>query len=153
MITILKISNEEVADIVPLLKELYMELGEESESIEFLNENLINEILYSGLTDIYLAKYDNEKVGIFTLTENQAIYAGGKYGSLDEMYVIPEYRNKNIGKLMIDKIKEIGKEKSWERIDVTAPTEKIWERTVHFYKNNGFVFTGPKLKLKINRHN
>jgi GNAT superfamily N-acetyltransferase len=63
------------------------------------------------------------------------------------MYIKPGFRSNNIGSQIITDIKHIGKEKAWTRIDVTAPTEERWVRTVDFYKRCGFVFTGPKLKL------
>lgn len=68
---------------------------------------------------------------------------------IDEMYVLPEYRSQNAGGLLVEKAKEIGKERGWKRIDVTAPTEERWKRTVSFYEKCGFVFTGPKLKYQL----
>lgn len=149
-ITIEKAKLQEISTIVELLKALYLELGEEAESVIFLNDNLVSEIINSGRTEIYLAKTMNFKIiGIATLTECQSIYAGGKYGLLDEMYVLPEFRSIDIGKKLVDKIIATAKQNRWKRIDVTTPTEKRWERTVKFYKSYGFTFTGQKLKLSI----
>lgn len=149
-VTVEKATLQEISLIVSFLKELYLELGEEAESIRFLDEQFIVEILNSGKTEIYFAKLDEQKVvGILTLTECQSIYAGGKYGLLDEMFIKPEYRSTNIGSLLIDNVQIIGRERNWKRIDVTAPTEDRWKRTVDFYEKCGFVFTGPKLKLKL----
>lgn len=143
-------NNSHIQLILPLLKELYLELGEEEESIPFLNKKLIEDILSSKQTDIYIIyNHNNEAIGITTLTETQAIYAGGKYGVIDEMFVKPGYRSKNIGTQLIQNIKAIAVTKGWRRIDVTAPTEERWKRTVDFYEKNGFVFTGPKLKFKL----
>ena len=145
-----KATNEEFEIVIQLLKELYIELGEEIESIKFLDLNVLKTLTDSGITDIYLAKITNlEIVGIMTITECQSIYAGGKYGLIDEMYIKPEFRSKNIGTALIEKIKEVGKEKKWKRIDVTAPTEDRWIRTVAFYEKSGFIYTGPKMKLII----
>lgn len=142
--------KNQATSIIELLRELYLELGEEEESIQFLNPKFIEEILNSNLTDIYLVyNHNQEAIGIITLTQAQSIYAGGKYGLLDEMYVKPGYRSKNIGSQIIQNIKEIALAKQWKRIDVTAPTEERWKRTVEFYEKNGFVFTGPKLKFKL----
>jgi GNAT superfamily N-acetyltransferase len=132
-----------------MLKELYIELGEESESVAYLTKNLLEELTASG-TQIYLAKLDGGEItGFMTLTECQAIYAGGRYGLLDEMYIKPEYRSKDIGAELVKEAKNIGLLRKWSRIDVTAPTEERWVRTVKFYEKCGFVFTGPKMKLKI----
>ena len=134
---------------IELLTALYLELGEEKESLDYLNKELLEKILATDKTKIYLGKSNEKIIGLFTLTESQAIYAGGTYGVIDEMYVLPAYRSQNIGKIFLEKIKKIGIEKGWKRIDVTAPTEEKWKRTVRFYEKNGFVFTGPKLKWKV----
>ncbi|MBX7046662.1 MAG: GNAT family N-acetyltransferase [Ignavibacteria bacterium] len=131
------------------LSELYIELGEEQESIVFLTDELISSMMNNGKTQVFLIE-DNEKfIGLLTLTESQSIYAGGKYGVIDEMYMLPEYRSKQAGELLVNKAKEIAIEKKWKRIDVTAPTEERWKRTVAFYEKCGFVFTGPKLKYQF----
>jgi GNAT superfamily N-acetyltransferase len=70
------------------------------------------------------------------------------YGILDEMYVVPAFRSLNIGSIIVEKMRAIGKDKGWKRIDVTAPTENA-ERAVHFYQKCGFEFTGSKLKLLL----
>jgi hypothetical protein len=62
------------------------------------------------------------------------------------MYIVPELRSRKVGEGVIEKIKEIGKGRKWKRIDVTAPSEDKWRRTVDFYKKSGFVYTGSKLK-------
>lgn len=143
-------NNSHIQLIIELLKDLYLELGEEEQSIKFLDEKLIKEILDTKQTDVYLIyNHNNEPIGIITLTETQAIYAGGKYGVIDEMFVVPGYRSKNIGTQLIQNIKNIAIAKGWKRIDVTAPTEERWKRTVAFYEKNGFAFTGPKLKFRL----
>jgi GNAT superfamily N-acetyltransferase len=135
---------------IQLLNELYIELGEEEESVKYLDQELLQKITATGTTEIYLARTDNSMaVGIMTITECQSIYAGGYYGLIDEMYIKLEFRSKSIGKQFIEKAREIGAERKWNRIDVTAPTEERWKRTVAFYEKSGFVFTGPKMKLII----
>lgn len=143
-----KANIDSIPLIIQLLKDLYIELGEEEESVVYLNERLVKEILDSQQTEVYLAyDHNHEVAGLVTLTECQSFYAGGKYGLIDEMFIKPGFRSNNIGSQIITDVKHIGKEKGWTRIDVTAPTEERWKRTVAFYERCGFVFTGPKLKL------
>lgn len=142
-------SPDETKKVKQFLANLYLELGEEQESLEFLTDELIISMVNNGSTKIFLAEDNDGIIGLLTLTESQAIYAGGKYGVIDEMYVIPEYRSKQVGALLVNKAKEIAQEKNWKRIDVTAPTEERWKRTVAFYEKCGFVFTGPKLKFQL----
>jgi len=100
----------------------------------------------------FLARSDSgEAVGIATLFESFAIYAGGSYGIIDEMYVDPAWRGAGVGRSLLQAVAEHGRRRGWVRIDVTAPPEKRWERTVRFYEREGFVFTGPKLRLMLAR--
>jgi len=88
-----------------------------------------------------------EVVGIMTVMETFAIYAGGHYGVIDEMYVIPENHSRGIGKELIAALMEFARQRKWQRIDVTAPPEEKWKRTVAFYEREGFVLTGPKMRF------
>ena len=96
----------------------------------------------------FVALDDDAPVGIITLTETFAIYAGGCYGVIDELYVAPEYRNRQVGRMLLERVKEYGRAHGWHRIDVTAPLGTKWRRTVDFYLREGFVHTGPKLRYK-----
>ena len=58
--------------IINLLKGLYSELGEEKESLEFLNEQLLENIWDSMLTEIFFAKSEDKVIGLLTLTQSQA---------------------------------------------------------------------------------
>jgi GNAT superfamily N-acetyltransferase len=131
------------------LSGLYSELGEEADSLNFLTAALIEEVFTNGNTAAYKVYCNDSAAGIITLTESQAVYAGGKYGTIDEMFILPEFRNKNIGSSVLKEIVAISKLKGWKRIDVTAPTEDKWVATIKFYERNGFRFTGPKLKRLV----
>ena len=148
-----KAKEEDASIVVEFLWALYKELGEEAHSTNFLTEKLILEMFRSGRTEIFFALRAEEIIGLMTLTESQAIYAGGKFGVIDEMFVKKEFRKCAVGKKLIEKALETAREKNWKRIDVTAPTEEKWKRTVKFYEQNGFIFTGPKLKIIINDAN
>jgi GNAT superfamily N-acetyltransferase len=92
---------------------------------------------------------EGEAAGVVTVVESFAIYAGGDYGVIDELYVVPEFRSRGVGRLLIEAVKMRGRERGWLRVDVTAPPEKRWARTVKFYESQGFVFTGPKLRCML----
>ena len=94
-----------------------------------------------------LARDDTgEPAGVLTLTETFAIFAGGTYGVIDELYVAPGHRGAGLGRRLLDAAAAIGRERGWRRLDVTAPPGDAWRRSVAFYEKNGFVFAGPKLR-------
>ena len=97
----------------------------------------------------FLAREEGKPVGVLTLTEHFAIYAGGRYGVIDELYVAPGRRSAGVGRRLVAAAAAFGRERGWPRIDVTAPPGAAWERSVRFYETHGFVFTGPKLRLDL----
>ncbi|MGH1362164.1 MAG: GNAT family N-acetyltransferase [Calditrichia bacterium] len=60
---------------------------------------------------------------------------------INEFYVSSDHRSQGVGEMLLDAEKNLENEKNRARVDVTAPTEKKWVRTVQL--------TGPKLKFKL----
>lgn len=95
----------------------------------------------------YEVKYENEVVAFVTLSESFSIFAHGRYGIINELWVNEAYRSKGIGKAVIQEVVKLSHVHGWSRIDVTAPPSEKWDRTFDFYQKCGFEFTGRKLKL------
>jgi GNAT superfamily N-acetyltransferase len=92
---------------------------------------------------------DMDPVGLLTLVECAAMYAGGRFGTIQELYIAPTKRNLGIGRLLLGEAKTIALECGWTRLEVTATAEHILPRSAKFYRQNGFADSGPRLKLSI----
>ena len=152
MIRIVKAGEEDLDAVLALVEKLLRELEGTSGEFEGLERDRILKDLEeaSGRFAAFLAVDEaGIPVGAVTVVETFAIYAGGNYGVIDEMVVEPRHRSRGIGRLLIDAVKEHARQRGWARIDVTAPPEKVWERTVKFYEAQEFVFTGPKLRFRV----
>ena len=152
MIEISRIGSEEKELIFHYVSMLLTELeGEESEFEGIDKDKIFHDMeAVTERFNAFVAKDNSGKVvGIMTVMESFAIYAGGYYGVIDEMYVDPYCRSQGIGKKLIVALKKFARQKKWQRIDVTAPPEGKWKRTVAFYEREGFIFTGLKLRLKL----
>jgi len=90
-----------------------------------------------------------EIVGILTLNECAAIYAGGNFGEISELYVDSSQRSSGVGAKLIDAAKQFGIQKGWPEIEVGAPPQPQWKRTIEFYTSRGFVYSGPRLYLTL----
>ena len=90
---------------------------------------------------------DGEAIGVLTLNECAAIYAGGRFGEISELYVKPNYRSKGVAPKLLVAAKEFGRLKAWKSMEVGAPSLPKWERTVAFYRENGFYEIGPRLVI------
>ena len=98
----------------------------------------------------FLAESDEgEAIGVLTLNECASIYAGGWFGEISELYVTPNWRSKAVGFELMAAAKEFGRLRGWGRLEVGAPQVPRWDRTVAFYRGNGFVEVGPRLKILL----
>lgn len=95
-----------------------------------------------------LAFDDEDAVGIITVSESIAFYAGGEIGVINELYVLPEWRSEGVGKLLLDQMKEIAFARGWRRLEVTTPGE-AYDRTIRFYEREGFFPIGPRMKWEV----
>lgn len=86
---------------------------------------------------------DDDIVGILTIVECLSISAGGKYGVLNELYVVPEYRSEGVGKMLVDEAKDLAEARDWKRLEVTTPGDEF-SKTLHFYAREGFYKIGPR---------
>jgi len=139
-------------EVVSLVERLLRELEERPDEFAGLDrEKTLRDLAAAGsrFTAFLARTPEGEAVGVATLVETFAIYANGSYGVIDEMYVAPDHRARGVGRQLIEAIKRHGWRKGWLRIDVTAPAEERWRRTVKFYESQGFTFTGPKLRFRL----
>jgi GNAT superfamily N-acetyltransferase len=90
-----------------------------------------------------------QAVGMITIAQATAIYNGGDFGVITELYVDRNLRSKGIGKLLIDSALEFAGNKNWGKVEVGAPDKNQWPRTIDFYIKNGFEEKGPKLRINI----
>lgn len=91
---------------------------------------------------------DGDAVGVITITESLALYAGGYIGVINELYVVPEFRSEGVGKILLDAAKELATDRGWKRLEVTTPGDDF-AKTLHFYEREGFFRIGPRFKFEL----
>ncbi len=91
---------------------------------------------------------DEDIVGVLTLVETIALYAGGRIGVINELYVVPAYRSEGVGKMLLDAAKELAEQRGWVRLEVTTPGED-YPKTLKFYEREGFMAIGPRYKYMV----
>jgi len=130
-----------------LLAELYPELGYERD--DFVDSARTLLAGGAGVWSFLATTQDDRDVGVVTLNECAAIYAGGRFGEISELYVVPDDRSKNVGARLIEAVAAFGRERKWPFIEVGAPNPPTWQRTVDFYLKHGFEEIGPRLQLTL----
>lgn len=141
----------DTSEIKKYIRLLYSELfNEEAVPSDEVFNHLFSQMVETNYCHkAYCLKENNETIAFFTLAESFSIFAHGKYGIINELWVAKKFRSNGIGKAVIQEILKIGADKNWKRIDVSAPSDEKWDRTFEFYQKNGFVFTGRKLKIYV----
>lgn len=138
-------------EICHFIRLLYTELfDQEAVPTEEVFDNIFSQLNEPGNKhDAFCLKENDETIAFFILGESFSIFAQGKYGIINELWVNENFRSRGVGKIVIEKILEIGAQRNWHRIDVSAPADEKWDRTFNFYQKNGFTFTGRKLKVSL----
>lgn len=128
-----------------LLLDFYEEINH-----RFSTENL-DEIVrdFAVMGGIYLALEQDKIIGFITAIESNAIYARGRFGVINELYILPEYRSQQIGQKLIHFLIELAKIKHWQRLELDTPEIEKSQKTIHFYKKQGFVPVGYRMKLHL----
>ncbi len=150
-IKIIEASDSEFSDVSELVKDLLVELAPDSKAeIENMPlEQIAQSLQSSSKIWAFLAKRDDTILGVITLHECAAIYAGGVFGEISELYVKPRYCSANVGDLLIRSAIEKGRELGWKRIEVGSPPANESPRTIKFYEDKGFKCTGSRLRCLI----
>jgi len=111
---------------------------------------LCHSYIANGTYTVIAAIDEQQIIGFGAVCESHSLYAEGAFGIIQEFYVLPTYRSKDIGKTLIQEIVNFAKLKDWKRLELCTPPVPEFERTVSFYQSIGFEIAGGyKMKYSI----
>lgn len=90
-------------------------------------------------------------VGVLAASWQHAIHVPGRYGTIQDLWVHPDWRSRAIGRDLVGAFCEIAREEGAARVEVGLPRESF-ERlgaTESFYRANGFEHLGPRMRRKL----
>lgn len=90
-----------------------------------------------------VATHDELLIGYLSCHIQVLLHHAGKVAEIQEIFVLPEYRNKGVGKLLVDEIKRRTKKEGVLQLEVT--TRVIREKAIAFYKRESFEDSHKKL--------
>ena len=133
--------------VCDLLAELHPDGGERALRADRIAtaDNLLTDRSISA----YVAETAGTPVGVITLNACAAVYAGGMFGEICELYVVPRHRSDGVGHLLIKAAIDHARKQGWQTLEVGAPDVPAWARTVAFYNREGFSEIGPRLHLTV----
>jgi GNAT superfamily N-acetyltransferase len=151
VINVRKADVKDTGQIASLIVQLYTEL--DLENYEEANEQEIHRVAHELLSQnrivSFVAEDRGEIVALITLHHCAAIYAGGEFGEISELYVSGDYRSHRIGQKLLDAARDYAIQRDWKRLELGAPAGSRWDNTFSFYQNYGFVAIGPRLRLLV----
>jgi GNAT superfamily N-acetyltransferase len=152
-VTIDKAIASDAAEIAAMVGELLSEIMDIVGAPVFrfdltATTNRLREFIEHKKYFVFVARRDNSMIGFIALYEGHALYAGGSFGVIPELYVRPPYRSKDVGQHLVSDAKCFGASRGWPRLEVTTPPLPHFEKALAFYEREGFSVTGGR-KLKV----
>ncbi len=94
-----------------------------------------------------IAEDDGKPVGYIAASTKEFSYRLSRYLEIDNMGVIPQYRSKGVGSLLMKKLMEVAKKRGYQKIFVNSYFANT--KAIAFYKKNGFGEIDVSLERKI----
>ena len=132
MIKIRNLSINDLEGLIKLLEQLW--------TGKAIDRDSVKKVIERGLkseNQIYICATDGGKViGYCSLTIKNNLWMSANLGNVDELVVDSDYRNRGIGKMLMNEIQNIAKENDCKRLEL----DSAFHRTVahDFYSNLGF---------------
>ena len=142
---------EEIASLIgKLLEEIMTAVNAKVFSFDAAKSaSQLCQLIEMGRYVVFVARESGGRiVGVATLTESSAFYAGGSIGTIPEFYVVPERRSSGVGSMLAAAAQAYARFHGWQRLEVMTPPLPQFERTLSFYQSQGFSITGGR-KLKL----
>lgn len=136
MINIRNANINDSSTILGFIKEL-AEYENMSNDVVATEELLKQNIFEKKLAEVIIAEYDNKPVGFALFFHNFSTFLGKGGIYLEDLYVQPALRGKNIGKALLSSLAKIAVDRDCGRLEWSCLN---WnEPSIKFYKSQGAV--------------
>jgi branched-chain amino acid aminotransferase len=134
--------------VASAVEELLIELGGERPSALALQEGARNLAADPDTGALLVAESDGKIVGVLAASWQYAIHVPGRYGTIQDLWVHPEWRSRALGRELILALVRRAAESGIPRLEVGLPQESFGQldATERFYRENGFTPLGPRMR-------
>jgi branched-chain amino acid aminotransferase len=140
--------NEDAAAVASAIEALLIELGGERPSPADLEAGARRLAADREAGALLVAEEDGALVGILAASWQFALHVPGRYGTIQDLWVHPDWRSRALGReLIMALVREAG-EAGVPRLEVGLPQEGFarLDATERFYRENGFTPLGPRMR-------
>lgn len=139
--------------IAAAIGELLVELSGGGPAASELEEATTELVRDGGMGALLVAEAGGEDglVGVLAASWQHAVHVPGRYGTIQDLWVHPDWRSKAIGYELIEAFCELARESGAKRVEVGLPREDFEriDATEAFYRANGFEHLGPRMRRKL----
>ena len=100
--------------------------GAKKEDIIYRSQHSLS---YNDIPQMYIAKYNNEVIGVFSIWRNDLMARQDLYPWFSTLIVKPEYRNKGVGKKLQEKCIDECRRLNYENLYLITEHENYYEKT------------------------
>ena len=93
----------------------------------------------------YVAEIENHVVGFISFHTQKLLHHCGIVGEVQELYVAQSFRNQQIGKFLVNKVKDYAKTHKLKSIEVAS--NKTRTKNVYIYEHLGFRLSHNKFTI------
>jgi branched-chain amino acid aminotransferase len=149
--TIRAARGEDAAGVAAAIEALLIELGGERPSPAALEEGARRLAEDPEAGALLVAEHEGELVGILAASWQFALHVPGRYGTIQDLWVHPEWRSKALGRELIMALVRVAGEAGVPRLEVGLPQPSFAQlpATERFYRENGFTPLGPRMRRII----
>jgi GNAT superfamily N-acetyltransferase len=146
-------TEEDVPAVAAAVAELLVELsggGPDTTELEEATRKLVADKV-EGTLLVAETGDEGEIVGVLAASWQHAIHVPGRYGTIQDLWVHPQWRSRAIGRDLVEAYCEIARREGAMRLEVGLPRESFAaiEATEAFYRANGFEPLGPRMRRKL----
>jgi branched-chain amino acid aminotransferase len=139
--------------VAAAIGELLVELsggGPPAEDLEAATAELVRD---QGMGALLVAEAGGEDgiVGVLAASWQHAVHVPGRYGTIQDLWVHPDWRSRAVGHELVEAFCEVARGEGAKRIEVGLPREDFEriDATSAFYRANGFEHLGPRMRRKL----
>jgi GNAT superfamily N-acetyltransferase len=139
---------EDAAGAAAGIEALLVELGGEGPSTGELEEAVRELISHPEAGLLLVADCGGEIVGVLAASWQFAVHVPGRYATIQDLWVMPAWRSRAIGRDLIMALVTEAQERGVRRLEVGLPQSSFreLEATESFYRGNGFTPLGPRMR-------
>jgi len=141
-------TSEDAAAVAAAVEALLIELGGERPSTSALEEGARKLAEDPALGILLVAECEDAIVGVLAASWQYAVHVPGRYGTIQDLWVHPDWRSRALGRELILALVRQAIGLGVPRLEVGLPQESFAQlaATERFYRDNDFTPLGPRMR-------